>query len=372
MAIANTFDAISSYAEKAEPKMNTPRRTPDTRRCDFISLLNDTDQYWVEVMGDRLFHDLNYYDLFTQMWLRLNNRRDTPSGAGEAFRKSELYQFMPNISQRTAIKYIQIAIDHGLLIERMILGICAPDELACRPISGDGSSCSWTIPSRCSRRSPWYRRNGPAHPRLKPSRPLAEPRVTPDELERLHDQQQHQAAQAAAHLKLPEHANISDLAGLSRQTRGEKGFGAVANEAGSWVDSLPLPLQLMTQPKLTVDMTLATLASDTPFGLSLASLCKLARNGFIYLNLRDYDSDLRYGLKGHIAHQAKLEQLLDAGGVYMGSAVRKGIFDAAISKQRERNDPYTSSSGGSGSGGGSNHYEVYRERGGAGAEAGRR
>jgi hypothetical protein len=187
--------------------------------------------------------------------------------------------------------------------------------------------------------------------------------VTPDELERLHDQQQHQAAQAAAHLKLPEHADISDLAGLSRQTMGAviKGFGAVANEAGSWVDSLPLPLQLMTQPKLTVDMTLATLASDTPFGLSLASLCKLARNGFIYLNLRDYDSDLRYGLKGHIAQQAKLEQLLDAGGVYIGSAVRKGIFDAAISKQRERNDPYTSSSGGGGSGGGSNHYEVYRE-----------
>jgi hypothetical protein len=26
---------------------------------------------------------------------------------------------MPNISQRTAIKYIQTAIDHGLLVERM-------------------------------------------------------------------------------------------------------------------------------------------------------------------------------------------------------------------------------------------------------------
>ena len=130
MAIANTFDAISSYAEKAELKMNTPCRHPDTRRCDFISLLNDTDQYWVEVMGDRLFHDLNYYDLFTQMWLRLNNRRDTPSGGGEAFRKSELYQFMPNISQRTAIKYIQIAIDHGLLIERM-----DPGDLRSRRVS---------------------------------------------------------------------------------------------------------------------------------------------------------------------------------------------------------------------------------------------
>ena len=119
--------------------------------------------------------------------------------------------------------------------------------------------------------------------------------MTPDQLEKLHDQQQSQAAHAAASQKLPAHADISDFADLSRQTMGAviKGFGSVANEAGSWVDSLPLPLQLMTQPKLTVDLTLATLASDAPFGLSLASLCKLARNGFIYLNLRDYDSDLR-------------------------------------------------------------------------------
>jgi hypothetical protein len=110
---------MSPGAEETEPEMNKPCRCADTRRRDFIDLLNDTDQYWVEVMGDRLFHDLNYYDLFTRMWLRLNNRRDIPSGAGEAFRKSELYQLMPNVSQRTAIKYIQIAIDQGLLIERM-------------------------------------------------------------------------------------------------------------------------------------------------------------------------------------------------------------------------------------------------------------
>ncbi|WP_218146831.1 MarR family transcriptional regulator [Nitrosospira sp. Nsp14] len=99
--------------------MNTPCPYPDTRRRDFIDLINDTDQYWVEVMGDRLFHDLNYYDLFTRMWLRLNNDRGSPGGTVEAFRKSELYQLMPNVSQRTAIKYIQIAIDQGLLIERM-------------------------------------------------------------------------------------------------------------------------------------------------------------------------------------------------------------------------------------------------------------
>ncbi|PTR16198.1 hypothetical protein C8R31_102212 [Nitrosospira sp. Nsp2] len=182
--------------------------------------------------------------------------------------------------------------------------------------------------------------------------------MTPDELEKLHDQQQRQAAQAASSQKLPEHVDISDFADLSRQTMAAvmQGFGTVANEAGSWIDSLPLPLQLMTQPKLTVDLTLATLASDTPFGLSMASLCKLAGSGFIYLNLRDYDSDLRNGLKGHVAQQAKLEKILDSGSVYIGSAVRKGIFDAAISKHVERSPGYIRRSGSA-----APRYEAYRE-----------
>ena len=78
----------------------------------------------MDVLGDTLFHDLNYYDLFTRMWLKFNDANDT------RFHKSELYQLMPNISQRTAIKYIQIAIDHGLLIEHV-----DPDDLRSRRIT---------------------------------------------------------------------------------------------------------------------------------------------------------------------------------------------------------------------------------------------
>ncbi|MBN9133407.1 MAG: MarR family transcriptional regulator [Nitrosospira multiformis] len=85
----------------------------NARRRQFVQLLTDLDQYWIEVLGNKLFHDLNYYDLFTQMWLRIDSSED------DTFRKSELYKLMPHISQRTAIKYIQTAIDHGLLIERM-------------------------------------------------------------------------------------------------------------------------------------------------------------------------------------------------------------------------------------------------------------
>jgi hypothetical protein len=81
----------------------------DARRRQFIQLLDSTDRYWVEVLGNKLFHDLNYYDLFTRMWLKLD----------DTYCKSELYQLMPNVSQRTAIKYIQAAIDHGLLFEHV-------------------------------------------------------------------------------------------------------------------------------------------------------------------------------------------------------------------------------------------------------------
>ena len=83
------------------------------RRGQFVQLLANLDQYWIEVLGNKLFHDLNYYDLFTQMWLKVDSSED------DTFRKSELYKLMPHISQRTAIKYIQTAIDHGLLIEQM-------------------------------------------------------------------------------------------------------------------------------------------------------------------------------------------------------------------------------------------------------------
>ena len=87
----------------------------NARRRQFVQLLTDLDEYWIEILGNKLFHDLNYYDLFTQMWLELNGAN------GDTFPKSELYQLMPNISQRTAVKYIQIAIDHGLLIEHIDL-----------------------------------------------------------------------------------------------------------------------------------------------------------------------------------------------------------------------------------------------------------
>lgn len=68
----------------------------------------EMDAYWAEAFADAGVGDLNYCDLFTEMWLR----------GTEPLRKTDLYQFMPNISQRTAVKYVQYAIDSGLLVEQ--------------------------------------------------------------------------------------------------------------------------------------------------------------------------------------------------------------------------------------------------------------
>lgn len=67
------------------------------------------DAYWAEQFTADGVGDLNFCDLFTEMWLR----------RGDALRKTDLYVFMPNISQRTAVKYVQNAIDSGLLIEQV-------------------------------------------------------------------------------------------------------------------------------------------------------------------------------------------------------------------------------------------------------------
>ena len=96
-------------AKDIKTDLTIPQRHSNTERRRFVQLINLTDQYWMDVLGDELFHDLNYYDLFTKMWLKHDH----------IFHKSALHQLMPNISQRTAVKYVQIAIDHGLLTEHI-------------------------------------------------------------------------------------------------------------------------------------------------------------------------------------------------------------------------------------------------------------
>jgi len=84
-----------------------PKKYADRRRRAFVIALQESDAHWGALFGDDVFYDLNYSDLFTRMWLT----RD------RAFTKTELYRFMPKVSHRTAVKYVQTAIEKGLLDE---------------------------------------------------------------------------------------------------------------------------------------------------------------------------------------------------------------------------------------------------------------
>ncbi|MFN3713766.1 MAG: MarR family transcriptional regulator [Alcanivoracaceae bacterium] len=84
------------------------RRYNIASRTEAALAIFDIDTFWADSFADTDLNDLNYCDLFTQMWLK----RDQPLA------KTELYELMPNISRRTAVKYVQKAIDQGLLEER--------------------------------------------------------------------------------------------------------------------------------------------------------------------------------------------------------------------------------------------------------------
>ena len=84
-----------------------PKKYADRRRRAFVIALQESDAHWGALFGDEVFYDLNYSDLFTRMWLA----RD------RAFTQTELYRFMPKVSHRTAVKYVQTAIEKGLLDE---------------------------------------------------------------------------------------------------------------------------------------------------------------------------------------------------------------------------------------------------------------
>jgi len=85
-----------------------PRRHSTARRTSFVLALHEIDRFWGQVLQEEAYYDLNYSDLFTRMWLA----RD------KALKKTHLYTFMPRVSHRTAVKYVQRAIASGLLTEK--------------------------------------------------------------------------------------------------------------------------------------------------------------------------------------------------------------------------------------------------------------
>jgi hypothetical protein len=67
----------------------------------------DMDWQWSAQFGDIGLNDLNYSDLFSRMWVEQE----------DYFAKTALYDFMPGVSRRTAVRYVQELIDAGWLLE---------------------------------------------------------------------------------------------------------------------------------------------------------------------------------------------------------------------------------------------------------------
>jgi hypothetical protein len=67
----------------------------------------DMDLQWSASFGELGLNDLNYSDLFCHMWMDEQAH----------FAKTALYDFMPGVSRRTAVRYVQSLIDEGWLLE---------------------------------------------------------------------------------------------------------------------------------------------------------------------------------------------------------------------------------------------------------------
>jgi DNA-binding MarR family transcriptional regulator len=76
------------------------------QRHNFVLTLNQMDAAWVSFLQDKDFYDINYSDLFTGLWLS-----NTP------VRKQEAVMFMRHLGIQTAKKYLNHAIDKGLVVE---------------------------------------------------------------------------------------------------------------------------------------------------------------------------------------------------------------------------------------------------------------
>ena len=83
-----------------------PASAVRNQRRRFVQALNRMDAVWMDFLRDKAFSDINYSDLFTGLWLQ-----DGP------VRKQEAVALMRHLGAQTAKKYLDHAIEKGLVME---------------------------------------------------------------------------------------------------------------------------------------------------------------------------------------------------------------------------------------------------------------
>ena len=83
------------------------RPLSDKDRLVLAQTLKRVGLSWQEMFREGDYCASNYFDLFTEIWLR----------QGDPVSKTDCYRFMSGISSQTAKKYLQHAVARGYLLE---------------------------------------------------------------------------------------------------------------------------------------------------------------------------------------------------------------------------------------------------------------
>ena len=93
-----------SRANKDAPSHRSVKRAAYLR---FVVALNAFDDQWANVFGDSDFFDPHYAKLYTRLWLT----------QGRPVSRTEAYSWLTELSNQTAMKYVNRALAAGFLVE---------------------------------------------------------------------------------------------------------------------------------------------------------------------------------------------------------------------------------------------------------------